>query len=211
MKILGFHAVFTAALAVALTQLAVPQLGMGLLALTVAYNLLLPLLLWRTGQNELLGLWAFLLPLSLFQVMPDWVLAQQLNILVFPDLGATRIGGVVPAYMAGMWVAPLFLSLWIGLRSGRWGTEMAAIAALVLFAVSEWLARPYGLWHSQGVSTSHGVALYVLVPEMLLGGAAFYAWRATSGQGLRALFAAACVSTFYTGALVISYFLTDVL
>lgn len=209
MKILGFHVLITAALAAVLTQLAAPQLGMGLLALTVAYNLLLPLLLWRLGQGELLGLWSFLLPLSLFQVMPDWVLAQQLGILVFPDLGAARIGGMVPAYMAGMWVAPLFLSLWLGARSGRWGTEVAALAALVLFAASEWLARPYGLWHSQGVSTIHGVARYVLIPEMLLGGAAYVAWRFTSGRPLRALFAAACVSTFYTGALVISYFLTE--
>lgn len=209
MKILGFHAAFVLALAVALTQLAAPQLGLGLMALTVAYNVLLPLLLWRLSERELLGLWSFLLPLSIAQVLPDWVLAQQLGILVFPDLGAPRIGGAVPAYMAGMWVAPLFLSCWLGRRNG--GAFATAFAALVLFAVSEWLARPYGLWHSQGVSTDYGVARYVLLPEMLLGAAAFHAWRVTSGQPLRALLAAACVSTFYTGALVISYFLMDVI
>lgn len=182
-----------------------PLLGLAILGLVIAYNLLLPLLAQRGGHQDWLDLWTFLLPLSVFQVVPDWMLSQLLGILHFPDAGAPRLG-TVPVYMAGMWVIPLFWVLWIAGRS-QLG---AGVLALLIFGASEWAAPLLRLWEPLNVQQTYGIANYVLLPEALLGWAAAFAFRQTLGQPypLRVL-AAAAVSTFYAGALVVSYFLLE--
>jgi hypothetical protein len=182
-----------------------PELGWGILALVAVYNLLLPLIAARGGHRDWTELWMFLLPLSVLQVLPDWVLVQQFGVLAFPDLGGPHIGAV-PAYMAGMWVIPLF---WIMLIAGR-SALAAALLALPVFAAAEWAALPLHLWQAQHVATLFGVAKYVLVPEMLLGWAAAYAFERSRGDNpLVRLAAAVAVTTFYTGALVLAYFLSE--
>ena len=156
---------------------------------------------WRHGHW--FELWAFLLPLSMFQVVPDWVLSQMIGILAFPDLGAPRIG-TVPVYMAGMWVIPLF---WV-LLIARGSPVLAGGLALLVFAASEWAAPHFGVWRPLGVRTWQGVAHYVLLPEALLGWAAAWAYREVGSSGvLMRLMGAGAVSIFYTGALIVSYFL----
>lgn len=200
-----FHLLFAAAAAGVFYALRAPDLGWGILGLVALYNLLLPFIASRGGHRDWLELWLFLLPLSVFQVLPDWVLSQQLGILVFPDLGGPRIG-TVPAYMAGMWVIPLFWVLWLSGRS----SFTAAILALLVFAGAERGALPLHLWHAQHVAQIFGVAEFVLVPEMLLGWAAAYAFeRSREGNPFTRLGAAICVATFYTGALVLAYFLSE--
>lgn len=200
-----FHLVFAAAAAGVFLLLRPPELGWGVLGLAACYNLLLPLIASRGGHRDWLEVWLFLLPLSVLQVLPDWVLTQQFGILVFPDLGGPHIGAV-PAYMAGLWVIPLFWVLWLAGRS----TLTAAVLALLLFAGAEWAARPLQLWHAQHVGQFMGVASYVLVPEALLGWAAAHAFEQTRGANPFArVGAAVCVSTFYTGALVLAYFLSE--
>jgi hypothetical protein len=200
-----FHLLFAAAAAAVFLFLRTPELGWAILALVAVYNLLLPLIASRGGHRDWVELWMFLLPLSVLQVLPDWVLSQQLGILAFPDLGGPHIG-TVPVYMAGMWVIPLFWILWLSGRSSL----TAAILALLLFAGAEWAALPLHLWHAQHVMQLYGVAEYVLVPEMLLGWAAAYAFERTRDNNpLLRLWAAACVMTFYTGALVLAYFLSE--
>ncbi len=200
-----FHLVFAAAAAGVFLLLRPPELGWGVLGLAACYNLLLPLIASRGGHRDWLELWLFLLPLSVLQVLPDWVLTQQFGILVFPDLGGPHIGAV-PAYMAGLWVIPLFWVVWLAGRS----TLTAAVLALLLFAGAEWAARPLQLWHAQHVGQFMGVASYVLVPEALLGWAAAHAFEQTrGGNPLARIGAAVCVSTFYTGALVLAYFLSE--
>ena len=200
-----FHLFIAATAAGVFFVLRPPELGWGILGLVAVYNLLLPLIASRGGHREWLELWLFLLPLSVLQVLPDWVLTQQFGILGFPDLGGPYIGAV-PAYMAGMWVIPLFWILWLAGRS----TLTAAILALLVFAGAEWAARPLQLWHSQHVSQFMGVADYVLLPEMLLGWAATYAFEQTrESNPFARLGAAACVTSFYTGALVLAYFLSE--
>jgi hypothetical protein len=200
-----FHLFFAAAAGGVYFALRVPELGWGILGLVAIYNLLLPLIASRGGHRDWLEIWVFLLPLSVLQVLPDWVLSQQFGVLVFPELGGPRIG-TVPVYMAGMWVIPLFWVLWLSGRS----SFTAAILALVLFAAAEWAALPLHLWHAQHVAQLFGVAEYVLVPEMLLGWAAAYAFERTrEGNPLARLGAAVCVMTFYTGALVLAYFLSE--
>jgi hypothetical protein len=200
-----FHLFFAIAVAAVLYALRPPDLGWGILGLAVLYNLLLPLIASRAGHREWLDLWLFLLPLSVLQVLPDWVLSQQFGILVFPDLGGPRIG-TVPAYMAGLWVIPLFWALWLAGRS----VLAAAVLALLLFAGAEWGARLLHLWNAQHVNQWFGVADYVLLPEMLLGGAAAYAFEQSRDRNpVIRLGAAACVTVFYTGALVLTYFLIE--
>ncbi len=188
----------------AFQYLHVPMLGLAILALVVAFNLLVPLFAGSSGNRHWFDLWLFLLPLSIFQVVPDWVLSQLIGILNFPDLGAPRIGGHVPVYMAGMWVIPLF---WV-LLIARGSIMLAGVLALLVFAASEWAAPLFGIWRPRNVSTHFGIADYVLLPEALLGWAAAFAYRETSHAGIAMrIAAAAAVSVFYTGALVVSYFL----
>jgi len=183
-----------------------PMLGLAVLALVIGYNLLLPLFARNSGHGHWFDLWGFLLPLSVFQVVPDWVLSQLIGILSFPDLGAPRIGNHVPLYMAGMWVIPLF---WV-LLVARGSTLLAGVLALLVFAAAEWAAPVFDLWRPRNVGSHYGVADYVLLPEALLGWAAAYAYRETGHAGIALrIAAAAAVSVFYTGALVVSYFLVQ--
>ncbi|WP_022978088.1 DUF6989 domain-containing protein [Nevskia ramosa] len=180
-----------------------PMLGLAVVALVIGYNLLLPLIARGSGHGHWFDLWWFLLPLSICQVVPDWVLSQLIGILSFPDHGAPRIG-TVPVYMAGMWAIPLF---WI-LLIARGSPAVAGLLALVVFAASEWAAPVFGLWRPLQVPTWQGIAHYVLLPEALLGAAAAYAYREVrSANVITRLSAAAAVSVFYTGALIVSYFL----
>lgn len=202
---LVFHALFGAAAAGAFHWFHPPQLGQALLLIVLIYNLALPLFARARGHYDALDLWLFLLPLSIFQLAPDWLLSQLLGILVFPDLGAPRLG-TVPVYMAGLWVAPLFWAVWLGQRS-IW---LVALIALLIFGGAEYFARPLHLWHAQGVREYMGVALYVLLPETLLGLATGYAFaRSRDARGLARPLIAAMVSVFYTGALVLAYFLGE--
>ena len=205
LELLILHALFGAAGYAAFHYLHAPQLGEALLSIVLAYNLVLPLYARARGDYDALDLWLFLLPLSVFQVAPDWMLSQLLGILVFPDLGAPRLGSV-PVYMAGLWVAPLFWAVWLGRRS----VWLVAALALAIFGGAEYFARPLHLWYAQGVREYGGVALYVLLPEALLGLATGYAYlRSRDAAGLARPFIAALVSVFYSGALVMAYFLSE--
>jgi hypothetical protein len=63
------------------------------------------------GRRDWLALWAFLVPVSVFQVLPDWLLAELVGTLRFPDIGGPRLDDAMTLVMAGMWVPPLFLTL----------------------------------------------------------------------------------------------------
>jgi hypothetical protein len=181
------HLFFAAAAVGVFYALRAPERGWGILGLVAVYNLLLPLIASRGGHREWMELWLFLLPLSVLLVLPDWVLSQQFGVLAFPDLGGPRIG-TVPAYMAGLWVIPLFWVLWLAGRSGL----IAAALALLIFGAAEWALQPLHLWHAQHVAQLFGVAD-----------------QTRDGNPFARLGAAVSVATFYTGALVLAYFLSE--
>lgn len=199
------HLLFGLLLAPLVLLLTPPLSGLALLGWVVAYHLALPLQSLRRRHDENFQIWRFLLPLSMFQVMPDWVLAQLLGVLVFPDLGAPRIGAV-PLYMGGLWAVPLF---WVVLLAGRSGL-LGALLALLIFGLAEWAARPTQIWYARDVQQVQGVALYVLPAEALLGWATVqaYQWQRQAGW-LTGVALAAAVSIFYTGALVVSLFVLE--
>ncbi|RYY48308.1 MAG: hypothetical protein EON53_06290 [Actinomycetales bacterium] len=189
-------------------SLPVPAQGWGILVVVVAYAVALPLVCRAVGRGDWAALAIFLVPVSVFQVLPDWVLADLVGTLAFPDRGGPRVDDVIPLAMAAMWIAPLFLAVVLaGLRPGR-----SALAALAVFAGAELLAPVVGLWEPTGATTRVlGVALYVLPAEAALGWATATAFLLTRGRPLvHRVAGALAVSTFYLGALVLAHFLIDV-
>ncbi|MET0446815.1 MAG: hypothetical protein ABW004_00350 [Aeromicrobium sp.] len=205
--LVSVHAGLLVAGAVALS-LDAPAKGWGVLATVVAYVVALQVAARRSGRADLVDLAAFLVPVSVFQVLPDWVLADLLGTLRFPDTGGLRVDDVIPLAMAGMWVAPLFVA--VALAGGR--PARAAVLAAVVFLGSEIAAPGLGLWEPTGDTTRWGgVAIYVIPAEAALGWATAVSLAATRRSGvLHRVAAALAVSTFYLGALVLSYFLIDV-
>ena len=185
-----------------------PARGWGVLATVVAYVIALQLAARRSGRPDLAALAAFLVPVAVFQVLPDWVLAGLVGTLRFPDTGGLRVDDVIPVAMAGMWVAPLFIA--VALAGGR--PARAAVLAVVVFLAAEIAAPMLGLWEPTGDTTRWaGVAVYVLPAEAALGWATAYAFGATRTSSVPTRIGAAlAVSTFYLGALVLAYFLIDV-
>ncbi len=100
--VLAFHALY-AAVAAGVFAALVATLGTRIWGpLVLGYNLALPIAARLLGHREWLALWLFLVPLSVLQVVSDWVLSAVFEVLVFPDVGGPRIGPV-NASMAGMW------------------------------------------------------------------------------------------------------------
>jgi hypothetical protein len=148
-----------------------------------------------------------IIPISIFQVFPDWFLADTLGTLVFPDNGGIRIGGVIPLAMAGLWVLPLLFTTRLA-KDSLW---KGAIIAAAIFLGTEILAPGIKLWEpGEGLHEILGVAIYVIPAEAALGAATVYAVRVagTSNWPTR-ITAAAAVSIFYTGALALSAFLIE--
>ena len=205
----AFHAAFAA---VALAVLAgpgavLPAVGWRVLGLVVLYNVAFPLVGHLRGRAGWVRLWAFLVPLSAFQVVPDAFLAGVLGSLDFPDTGGPRLGPV-PLALAGMWTVPLWLSTWAGLRA-RSGWVAAAVAG-ALFVGAEATLWAVPIWRAVGVTALGPVALYVVPAEVLLGGAAYAAFRRVGGRPWPVrVAAAAAVSTLYLGAACAAYLLVE--
>ena len=185
-----------------------PAQGWGVFVCVVAY---VAALLWvcrYTRRTDLLALAGFLAFVSVFQVLPDWVLADLVGTLRFPDTGGPRVDDVIPLAMAAMWVAPLFAA--VALSGGRPG--LAALLSGLIFLGAEILAPTLGLWEPTGdTHRVWGVAVYVLPAEAALGWAAATAFSRVRRSSLPVRIGAAlAVATFYLGALVLSHFLIDV-
>lgn len=205
--VVGVHVGLLAGGAVALSLDESVQ-GWGVLVCVLAYVVALLVVCRATDQSDLFALAGFLALVSVFQVLPDWVLADLVGTLRFPDRGGPRVDDVIPLAMAAMWVAPLFAA--VALAGGRPGR--AGLLAGLVFLGAEILAPTLGLW--EPVGDTHrlwGVAVYVVPAEVALGWAAATAFTAVRRQALPTRIAAAlAVSTFYLGALVLAHFLIDV-
>lgn len=184
-----------------------PAQGWAVLGCVVAYVVALIAVCRATGRQDLASLAGFLVLVSVFQVLPDWVLADLIGTLRFPDTGGPRLDDVIPLAMAAMWVAPLFAA--VALSGGRPGRT--ALLAGLIFLGTELLAPVLDLW--EPVGDTHrvlGVAVYVVPAEVALGWAVATAYGLVRQQALLARIAAAfAVSTFYLGALVMAHFLID--
>ncbi len=202
-----FHGLFFAVATPVLLLTTGNAYGQAQLWLAIAYNLTLPAWALMRGHTEWLWLWLFLLPLSAAQVVPDWVLVDVTGTLTFPDHGLPRIGGAVPIVFMGLWIMLLFPILLIA-QSSRRPYLSALVLGLLLFSLCEWLSRPLQLWQGQNVWLVDGLAVYTLIPEVLLCLATLVAYRHLRSAPLASRVAGAlAVSVFYAGALVISLLL----
>lgn len=201
---LWFHVLFAAAAVPLVAMFEGPTRGEHLLWLTLGYHAALPLLSLVRRHHEWLFLWLFLLPLCAGQVLPDWALVRVTGVLVFPDLGQPRIGGDVPIYFLGLWMMLLFPLLLIG-HSSRHPYLVTGTLALALFGFWEWAARPLQIWYNRDVLAIDGMALYPLVPEMLLALSALWAYRHFGRGPVPARIAVALgINVFYAGACLLS-------
>lgn len=205
--VLGVHLALLAGGAVALS-LDAPAQGWGVFTCVVGYVAALLVVTRATGQRDLFALAGFLAIVSVFQVLPDWVLADLVGTLRFVDTGGPRVDDVIPLAMAAMWVAPLFAA--VALAGGRPGRS--ALFAALIFLGTEILAPSLGLWEPVGDTARFlGVAVYVIPAEAALGWATATAFARARTRALPVRIGAAlAVSTFYLGALVLAHFLIDV-
>ncbi len=205
------------AVAVAGALLAPGDLAQGwrIWGLLLAYDAATLGLVWRGGHLRWLRVWWFAAVTSVFQVLPDAVLAAGLGTLTFPADGAPDIGPVT-ASMARMWTVPLVMIVAAAdAADRRRGTAAGWVAAVlvagVVFVGAEAVLPPLGIWEPVGVTTLGGwLAPYVLPPELLLGAAAWWGVQVTRERHpLLVVPVGALVSVLYTGALAVSWLLLE--
>ena len=209
-----FHLVFAGIGALLLWAPLSWSLGLRVLIFVGLYNVAIPLVAANRNHDRWTELWAFLLPLSLLQVIPDWFLVDVAGSLRFPPQGIPEIGPV-PGHMALMWVVALFPVLFVGERLHKrtgWSSLWAVVPlGLVVFGASEALVTRIPVWEAVGVATYESIALYVLPAEVLLCVVADMAWRKTSGKSLATrLGVSVLVMMSYLGALCTSYLFIEV-
>jgi hypothetical protein len=213
--LVGFHLGFAVVAAAVLALPAEVAQGWRLWGLLVGYDLAtLAIVRWR-GHRRWLRIWWFAAVTSVFQVVPDAVLAVGLGTLRFPPDGAPDLGPVT-ASMALMWTVPLVLIASAAdaadrRRGTRAGWMVAVGAAAVVFVGAEALLPPLGIWEPVGVTTLGGwLAPYVLPPELLLGAATWWGVLVTRDRHpLLVVPVGALVSIVYTGALATSWLLLE--
>jgi hypothetical protein len=153
-------------------------------------------------------------PLSLLQIFPDWFLSAVLGVLVFPDTGSPRVGDV-PLFMGGLWIIPLFIIVLLGRRvQVRFTKNLAilavCIASAVLFLGSEAVLWLIPIWYAHGVTMIAHVAIYLIVPEILLGLFTFLAFETFHTDMIwHRLGAAFTVMVIYLGNLCFFYLIIE--
>ncbi len=227
--VLRFHAMFALAASLALKdcllQAHFPTVEIKDACATVGNTVFLLVVFWHLTiflrglfrYPRLLSYYRFLLPLSLWFVLPDWFLVRFAGTLEFPSNGSFwMIGGAVSPSMAGMWSIPGLLILQSCYPSST-TTEntipvmchvKAAIVGLVVFVMAE-QCLPFVWTVTEGVvhrvGWGHGVAVYVLPAEILLGPTILHFYHATkdSKNCYHSIMGAGMTMLIYTGALSI--------
>ena len=189
-------------------------IGIKLFILVIIYNLLVPLFGLIRKHTEWVKLWLFVFILSMLQIWPDWFLSAQLEVLVFPDDGLFKIGSV-SGYMLFLWAIPFFMILIISQSvqerySQREGYLTAAITSLLIFGISEMTMWTFGSWYAQNVTMIGHVAIYIIIPEIILGLTTYFAYETIKDKNhWIKLPTAFIVMILYLGNVVFFYFLIE--
>jgi Domain of unknown function (DUF6989) len=190
------------------------SVGIKMLFLVLFYNIVTPIIGTRYQRKEWFDIWVFVFITSLFQVMPDWYLSAQLNVLDFPDDGIFKIGDV-SGYMAGLWAIPLFIIIFTGKRiRDRFSLSVTlwtvAVLSLLIFAGSEETMWIIPSWKAINVTQIGHIAVYLIIPEIILGLSAYLSYESIQGRNYWLKIPAAfVVMLLYTGSLSIFYFLIE--
>ena len=194
------------------------------LSLLVAYWHIIIFVQSVRWYPRLLSYYRFLLPFSLFQVLPDLFLVKFHRTLHFPINGSTwMICDAVSPCMAGMWSIPGLMVLYLSYPNDTYSTDLsryytvyikATCASLFILGLAEQLF-PF-IWHpTEQVKIfgwGKGIALYVLPAEALLGPTIVYAYHVTKdGPWWYSTIGAAMTMLVYTGSLSIGLLAIEVL
>lgn len=209
------HLIFTG-LCCAVLIIPIPiAIGIKLFILVVSYNLLIPLVGLYRKYNEWVKLWVFVFSISLFQILPDWFLSAQLNVLVFPEDGLFKIG-TVSGYMAGLWAIPLFLLSYIGLKlkenySLSKSLIVVGLLSFSIFVFAEQTMWMLQSWYPQNVTLIfEHLAIYIILPEVILGLSTFYYFEKIKTQHiLISIVVAFCIMLLYLGCAAFFYSLFE--
>lgn len=208
------HAIFALICSIVLLFPLKQAIGIRMMALVIIYNLIMPLWGLFRRDREWLKLWLFSFILSLLMVFPDWFISKYLDVLVFPPDGLFNIG-TVSAYMAGIWTIPVFIILFISERmyirfSTRTAYAAASLASFILFTLADQLFPLLPAWYSQNVNMIGNVPVYIIVPKILFGLTAYFAYQYSSKLSNWYKFPAAfLVMQLYIGSAVFFYFLAE--
>jgi hypothetical protein len=189
-------------------------IGIKLFVLVVVYNFAVLVVGKKRGHEAWIGIWFFALILSGFQVFPDWFLSDYLGVLVFPEDGFRKIG-TVSGYMAGLWAIPIFIIVYSGTRvikrfSTKAGYAAAALLALIIFGGSEATLWILPSWYAQNVSMVGHMALYILIPEIILGLSCLYGYETIRMKSHWVKVPASfIVMQLYLGSAVFFYFIFE--
>jgi len=208
------HIVFAVPAALILVLFSTTPIGAQLLAVVIIYNIILPLWAYFRNHRDWLDLWLFVVPLSILMIFPDWFLSNQLNVLSFPVDGFPMIGSI-PIYMAGLWAIPLFIILFIGVTMEMKEAPIltyvsVVIISLLLFGGSEATLWMLGSWYAHDVTMIGNVAIYIIIPELILGLSTYIGYKMVKEKGIwYKLMAAFSIMVFYIGNASFFYFLIE--
>ena len=174
------HALFSAVCVIVLLIPIIP-IGIKLFLLVLLYNIIIPVFGTIRKHSSWFKMWLFALILSLFQVWPDWFMASQLNTLIFPSDGFIKIGSV-SGYMAGLWAIPFFIIIYLGtILKNKYSEKIKYIfiglLSLLIFGIAEQTMWLLGSWHAINVTLIGYGAIYIIIPEIILGLTCFYAYE----------------------------------
>lgn len=211
---IAFHAAFGVAAAVGIA-LPGKHLGLRIWGLVIGYHVAIVKVATQRMHRDWLVALQFIFPLSVIMILPDGYLATGLRTLVFPDMGVGQIYGVT-SFMSFMWTIPLFASTMVGrgFESRGFGISGCALgaglSALCLFLGSEEILTRIPIWYATENATKKigNVALYVIIPEFLIGVLTFLACRLCISRQVPKhlqIFGAFLIMSNYLGNLVLCY------
>ena len=175
---------------------------------------MLPLWAKFRDHPEWLEIWMFVFPISLLMVFPDWFLAYQLETIVFPVDGFPMIGSV-PIYMAGLWTIPLFLIIYIGLQVQKKENQALTYLSIIITSLAIFGGSEATLWmlpslSAQNVAMIGHVAIYIIIPEIILGLSAFILYTSLRDRKWwEKLFSSFVIMVLYIGAAGFFYFVIE--
>ena len=208
------HVLFAVVAAAVLLIPATAGISARMLVVVIAYNVMIPLVALQRGHTEWIRIWLFAFALSILQIWPDWFLSAELGVLAFPDDGFFMIG-TVPVYMAGIWTIPLFVIIYVGQFiqtrwTDKWVLAIVGALTLAIFGTAEATLWMLPAWYAQGVAMIGHVAVYIIVPEIVLGLSTYIAYDVIRERPLWMIaIAAFLVMVLYLGCAVLSFFMID--
>lgn len=189
-------------------------MGLKLFLLVIIYNIMIGFVgIWRKYEIWI-NIWLFVLILSIFQLFPDWFLSAELGILVFPEDGFIKVG-TVSLYMMGLWSLPLFLITFIGTsfqeRYSKLITYLTVtLMTLIIFGLAEQTMWMLQSWYAQNVVMIGHVALYIIIPEVILGLSTYLGYKIIQQKNhFFKIPVAFTIMLLYLGSATFFYFLIE--